>query len=308
MAEYPDGREQLDAFSLSVGSEKRRIECYVFGRSIRIHRSILHCEDSQEVKLTYSVGITEKTSETSEDSIESRLGAKGIAAITSRMRMTLNTEVNWSRVRTTETTRLCKAPRCGRYEFRVYQSIREYEFFFFRRGRRPFRHDVWDLETQRPVTEYVEDYDYLPLELEFDETCRDRPHCAAAPRTSPDYDGMASVNLGKIRLNLPYRMSGDGLTVRSGLEELVLPDLTQAHLEAGRPIDFPLRLVPEPARFYGQISTGFVFDIDTETIPAEISFAPRVQPNPDLPDAGLNLAMIEGYPKNTGFGDYKFLK
>ena len=197
MAEYPDGREQLDAFSLSVGSEKRRIECYVFGRSIRIHRSILHCEDSQEVKLTYSVGITEKTSETSEDSIESRLGAKGIAAITSRMRMTLNTEVNWSRVRTTETTRLCKAPRCGRYEFRVYQSIREYEFFFFRRGRRPFRHDVWDLETQRPVTEYVEDYDYLPLELEFDETCRDRPHCAAAPRTSPDYDGMASVNLGK---------------------------------------------------------------------------------------------------------------
>ena len=269
MAQFFQGRDPIGSTFYLNRDPKERISCTAFNRWIDTNQGItLHCGRDANIEISKTVGLDEKKSETSEDSIESTLGVTGVAQLKSQMKEIFGYEIHWNRATTTKASLSRKAPPCGRYELAVQQLIREYDFAFFRRGRWPFRDDIWDLKEQRTVPEYTETYDLMEDDFEFDERCK---KTCGTPATAPDYEGRVSLDFRNVILNAPFKISASGfIIIRLGREEIPIEGLTRSDVERQSQLIVPEAWLPEIARFLG--------DFSTETVTGSISFDPRFTP------------------------------
>ena len=233
-------------------SGKEILQCTIFERWIDTDSGCaVHCGDEATAEAEKTTGISEKSVETIEASVESSIGITGLAQLKSQLKGVLGYEVNWNKSVTTKMTYPCKAPKCGSYELTIYQLVRDYELTYFRRGSWPFKSDVWDRKWTKTITEETEKYDAVPDRREYDERCQ------CSPKDSPDYDGRLCFDFGDLSLRVPYKLTPEGFTVRLA-EHVVSFTFTDysagiRRLDDKLNISVPTKVIPEPLLFLSGI-------------------------------------------------------
>jgi hypothetical protein len=209
MAQYFSGRRQVgNQIELKLGSEKAKLFCSIFEYWLdNVPGCTLHCGAEANAEITRTVGITTRSSETLEGTIESSIGIKGVAHLKSSLKGVMGHEVTWARSISTKMTFPCKAPKCGTYEVSIYQLIREYELSYFRRGWL-FRSDLWDEKWTKTLVEETEKYDAIPDKTEYDE------QCSCEEKISPVYYGRLYFDFGNLSLRAPYKLTSTGFDLR----------------------------------------------------------------------------------------------
>ena len=254
MAVYFTGRKKIGDVSVALDSDRTRIDCAIYEKWIDIDSSTTaRCGSPGICQVARTEGVSEKTSQTIEQSIGASLGLDDILKLKATIKEVFGYEVNWSHSITTTKTFNFEAPICGRYSLVIYQLLREYELTCLRQRFWTLRHDVWDKKWSRTIVEYTNTHDALPDVEEFDEICKSWPNCKGRAATPPFHDGILCFDMGKASFRVPYRLTSDGFDVQI-LKRVI--SFTFADypigirgLEQGLTISLPVKVIPEPLVF-----------------------------------------------------------
>jgi len=254
MAVYFSGRKKIGEVSIDLDSGRTRIDCAIHEKWIDIDSSTTaRCGSPGVCQVARTEGVSEKTSQTVEQSIGASLGLEDILKLKATIKEVFGYEVNWSHSITTTKTFNFEAPMCGRYSLVIYQLLREYELTCFRQRRWTFRDDAWDKKWSRTIVEYTNTHDALPDVEEFDEICKSRPQCKGRDAASPFHDGLLCFDMGKASFRVPFRLTPDGFDVQI-LKRIISFTFTDypagvRGLEHGLTISLPIQAIPEPLVF-----------------------------------------------------------
>lgn len=284
MAVYFSGRKKIGEISVELDSGRMRIDCAIHEKWIDIDSSTTaRCGSPGTCQVARTEGVSEKTSQTVEQSIGASLGLDDILKLKATIKDVFGYEVNWSHSITTTKTFNFEAPMCGRYSLVVYQLLREYDLTCLRRRRWTFRDDAWDKKWSRTIVEYTNTHDALPDVEEFDEICKSRPQCKGKDAASPFHDGLLRFDMGNASFRVPYRLTPDGFDVQI-LKRVISFTFTDypvgvRGLEQGLTVSLPIQVIPEPLVFLsppqGQEVEAQIFrymdpDEDQTRLPAEV--------------------------------------
>lgn len=163
---------------------------------------------------------------------------EAIAEIKASAKDRLSTEICWETI--TEQTRsvIFTAPKCGLYDVRQYQKIRDYHFRF--QEKKWFHMNNW----QTYMTEYTSCYHDNSQRFEVD------PDCNCKNTASSYYDGQLHVDFGQTSMLVPFRKTDTGIEaiIEGGkipLEPLS-DDVSALMISKG--------FIPESLRFFGNMT------------------------------------------------------
>jgi len=217
MSHYFEGRRQIgEPFELGV-SGRRKVRCTIYQRWVEKEHYECHCGLSLPVKVTKAHGISQTDSESFESSVGSKIGVKDLAELSSKIKVVSGHEVQWTYSKAEEMSFTCDAPQCGCKVVSVSQLVQEYEFVVYVHGFL-FKRNVWDMEWTRTLPQELPFYSAIQDALEYDARCKD-----CDEKSSPEFDGRFSLDLGVLSLRVPYKMSKDQLDVRVGKYGLRYP-------------------------------------------------------------------------------------
>ncbi|HKB68287.1 MAG TPA: hypothetical protein VKC61_20670 [Pyrinomonadaceae bacterium] len=253
MAHYFPGRRQVgDKIQLNLDSGKARLDCCIFEYWLdNMPGCAVYCGDEVPIEVVKTVGITTKSSETLESTVEGSIGVTGLTQLKSQLKGVVGHEVSWTRTVSTKMTFTGKAPKCGKDELTIYQLVREYELSYFRRGSWPFRSNVWDHKWTKTIIEETEKYDSIPDKTEYDE------RCGCETKESPDYDGRLCFDFDNLSLRVPYKLTLEGFNVR--IAEHVISFTFSDYAAGMRGLDHKLSIsiatavIPPALKFLGGI-------------------------------------------------------
>ncbi len=194
--------------------------------------------------------------------IETSLGAVGLAQLKAGIEASLGHEINWNESDTKGYASECQAPKCGRSELAIYELIRDHDVVVYERGFHLFRSNVWDLKSSCTVPEATGRYAAVECEsVKWDERC----HC---PVKEPElaYDGRLSINLGKLSLLAPYAITKDELKIRIMSLVITFPLLKPATvstaLQQGIKLPIDAAFLHPALLFFAELE-GDAIDADT---------------------------------------------
>ena len=219
MSDYFIGRRQIDdPFDIGVSGHKM-VRCTIFQRWVEKERYECACGLSIPVKVTKTRGISETDSESLESSIGSKIGVKDVAELQSKIKAISGHEIQWTYTKAEEMSFTCDAPACGCKKVTVNQLVQDYDLVVYVRGYL-FKRKVWDIDWARTLTEELGAYSATQDVLEYDERCK-----GCKQKTSPEFDGRLSLDIGTLSLLVPYKMTQENLDVRIGKYGLRFPVL-----------------------------------------------------------------------------------